>query len=161
MLCATDSWAGTRASKRRPARTRPIVTHRLPLTMRTPPAPFPGDMVPAPFLIVGADGRVVDSNPLVFLEYSSAIRPLVELKLVEWEGLGLTLIQSDMIVEINQDDRFVAAKDSANVEMESIIAERLKDHPIEQDASIALWKSPSAAQEIIQKLESQIRQQSL
>ena len=104
---------------------------------------------------------LVDSNPLVFLEYSSAIRPLVELKLVEWEGLGLTLIQSDMIVEINQDDRFVAAKDSANVEMESIIAERLKDHPIEQDASIALWKSPSAAQEIIQKLESQIRQQSL
>ncbi len=30
--------------------------------MKNPPAPFPCDMVPEPFLIVGADGRVVDSN---------------------------------------------------------------------------------------------------
>jgi signal transduction histidine kinase len=30
--------------------------------MRTAPAPFPGDLIPEPFLIVGDDGRVVDSN---------------------------------------------------------------------------------------------------
>jgi signal transduction histidine kinase len=32
--------------------------------MRILPAPFPGDLIPEPFLIVGADGRVVNSNPL-------------------------------------------------------------------------------------------------
>ena len=32
--------------------------------MFIPPAPFPGDLLPVPFLIVGADGRVVNSNLL-------------------------------------------------------------------------------------------------
>lgn len=95
-------------------------------------------------------------NPLVLLEHNAAMRPLVEQKMAEWQALGLTLLFADPIVTIDKAESYVATRDSAEREMETILTNALED-PAEQAATGALWKTPGAAPEIIAELERSIR----
>lgn len=99
-----------------------------------------------------------DHNPIVFLGFSAALRPLVLPKLEEWAALGLTLIQPEAKAEVKETDTYVYNKDSADREMEEILSEKLKSRPAEQAAGTALWKTPDAAQKIVDQLERTIRE---
>lgn len=101
--------------------------------------------------------RAASENPLVFLTHNQVMKPLVEARMPEWAALGMNLVIPSATVQVDERESYVATRDSADREMETIIAERLIGHPIEQAAAVAMWKTPGAMEEIINHIESSIR----
>lgn len=120
------------------------------ITIRTPE-----DLAKARESLSGA----MEISGLVVFKYESEMADAVE-KLSEAMRLEGRIASSHLqsLPKIIATETFSSSKDSADLEMSEILAERFEKDSIELSAAVDLWNNPDNSDQILQQLESQLNE---
>jgi endonuclease III len=101
----------------------------------------------------------MEISGLVVFKYESEMADAVE-KLSEAMRLEGRIASSHLqsLPKIIATETFSSSKDSADLEMSEILAERFEKDSIELSAAVDLWNNPDNSDQILQQLESQLNE---
>jgi DNA repair exonuclease SbcCD nuclease subunit len=100
-----------------------------------------------------------EASGLVVFKYESEMADAVE-KLSDAMRMEGKIMSSHLqsLPKIIATETFSSSKDSADMEMSEILAERFEKDSIELSAAVDLWNNPDNADQILQQLESQLNE---